>query len=157
MKFCKKTYTTEDGIHLRNFFASQKDLRSIRVDFSSWIGVEMLRSVLFEIVENCRQLNELSYIAPYHKHYLTPTESTALIQKMAHVKNISIGGFSITSSPLFSVASPTFKVSALELSNVDEKICTCFIRNYTGLRRLVIKKFITNEVLQAIFQYLVSL
>ena len=153
--FCKKTYTNEDRIHLRNFIANQKYLRSVRMDFSSWIGAEMLSSVLFGVVENCSDLNELSYNVPYHKHYLTPSECSLLLQKMARVRNVSIGGFSITSSPLVSVTLPTFKVCKLEMSCVDEKICKYVVRNYTGLRHLILKKFITDDVLQSIFQHLV--
>lgn len=155
LKFCKKTYTPEDGVHLRNFFANQKQLKSVRLDFSSWVGTEMLRSVLFVIVENCRDLIELSYVSPFHKHYLTSVECTALLHKMEHVNCISIGGFGVTHTPLFSIPSSTFKVSRLELSNVDEKICLCFIRSYTRLQHLTIKKLISDDVLQCIFQYLV--
>ena len=160
MIFCKKTYTSEDEIHLRRFFAYQRHLTSVFMDFSAWINAEMLRSVLFEIVKNCLDLKKLSYLVPSHKHYLTPTEFTYLFQKLAHVKSVSIGGFSMNRPPVISTtsSSPTSEVSRLELSDIDENICSCFIRNYYScLRHLTIRVSITDTVLQSIFEYSVRL
>ena len=137
----------DDETAIVNFFSNQSTLQTVEIKVNKYyIDKGLLKPVLFQILNNCCQVQVLDYCRQADWiNMLTEIELSRLHQLMLKLKTVSFHKCTLRPK---------------SLSLFLDYGCRCFvviIQRFVHLQHLTLLPHIPDEFLQEIFQYLVSL
>lgn len=154
MVFEKPVYTREDEIAFLNFFINHQEFTSVKVQLLKTFDKEILKSVIFQILDYCSKLRELHFCNRFNwLTHLTTSELSHLSSKTKNLKKFSLKGFNIKGSTLYAETwfTPT------DTSDSLSRNFLCMIKHFVHLQCLYVDESLSDEFLQMVFQHMVRI